>query len=132
MHRAAVGVEGVRDAVGEAVQCERGGAALGRAGGDRAAVRGALPGHGPGERLPGGRLGGDGAGYCGEREARVGQAEAQRVEVADETGVDQGHAPVGRHGREQGLRHGREQGLRLGGVGGHAHVEAEGPQIVLQ
>ncbi len=68
-------------------------------------------------------VGGDGAGHGGEREARVGQAEAQRVRVADEAGVDRGRAPVG------GNR--GEQGLRLGGVGGHAHIEAEGPQIAL-
>ncbi|CAM5612575.1 hypothetical protein SCANM63S_08508 [Streptomyces canarius] len=124
MHGAAVGVEGVGDAVGEAVHGERGGAAPGRADGGRTAGRGGLAGHGPGERRPGVRLGGDGTGDGCDREARVGQAEAQRVDVADETGVDEGHAPAGRHGREQGLR--------LGGVGGHAHVEAEGPQIVLQ
>lgn len=120
MQRAAVGLQGGGDAVGEAVHGERGSPA----GPGGTAVGGGLAGHGPGEGLPGCGLGGDGAGHGAEREARVGQAEAQRVEVADEAGVDQGHAPV--------RRYGGEQGLRLGGVGGHAHVEAEGPQIVLQ
>ncbi len=111
VHVGAVRVEGGEDAVGEAV--DQGGAAAG----------GVLAGHRPGQGLAAGGLCGDGARDRGEREAGVGEAEAQRVHVPHEPGVDQRDPFVARHAGEQGLG--------LGGVGRGPHVEAEGAQITL-
>ncbi len=111
VHVAAVGVEGGDDAVGEVVQE------------GRAAACRVLAGDRAGQRLTAAGLCGDGARYRGERKAGVGEAEAQRVQVADEAGVHDGDAPV--------TGDGREERLRLGGVGCGPDVEAERPQIGL-
>lgn len=108
----AVVVEGGDDAVGEVVDSDR-----------RSAAGGGLAGHRTGQGPTAGRLGGHGARDRGDREAGVGQAEAQRVQVADEAGVDQGDALVtGYLGEER---------LGVGRVVGDPHVVAEGPQIAL-
>lgn len=108
----AVGVEGGDHAVGEAVHGDR-----------RTAARGVVAGHRAGQGLAAGRLGRDGARDRGEREAGVGETEAQCVQVAHEAGVDHGDPLVARNlGEER---------LGIGGVGGDPYVEAEGPQITL-
>ncbi|CAM5402635.1 hypothetical protein SVIOM74S_08989 [Streptomyces violarus] len=86
----------------------------------RTAGRGVLPGHRAGQGLAAVRLGGDGARDRGEREAGVGETEAQRVQMAHETGVDDGHPLV--------TGDGGEERLRVGGVRGDPDVEAEDPQ----
>ncbi len=77
-----------------------------------------------GQRRTGHGPGGDGTGDRGGVEARVGQAEPQRVDVAHEAGVDDGDPLVGGDGGEERLGVGR--------VGGDPHVEAERPQIALE
>ncbi len=119
VHLGAVGVQGGGDPVGQAG--DHGGGAAEPGG--RAPAGGGLPGHRPGQRLPAGPLRGDGAGYGGDREAGVGQTQPQGVQVADESGVDDGDPLVAGHPGDQGLGG--------GGVGGRAHGEAQGPQIVL-
>ncbi len=116
MHVGALGAEGGDDAVGEGV--DEGGAAAG------CLVRRALAGHRAGEGVAAGLLGGDGAGDGGDREAGVGEAEAQRVHMPHEPGVDHGD-PVPRG-------HPGEQRLGLGGAGGDPYVEAEGAQVALE
>ncbi len=68
------------------------------------------------------RLGGERAGDCGGGEARVGQSEPQRVQVAHEARVDEGDPAAGRDGGEECCG--------VTGVGGGEHVEAQGPQVV--
>ncbi|GDY78520.1 hypothetical protein SAV31267_080050 [Streptomyces avermitilis] len=114
VHLDAVGVEGRGDALGEVVHDD----------GGTAGRRGALPGQGAGQRLPGAGLGRYGAGQRGGLETRVGETEAQRVEVAHEAGVDD-RDPLVR-------RHGGEERLCVTGVGGDPHVEAERPQIAFE
>ncbi len=74
------------------------------------------------EGRPGARLDGEGAGHGAGVEARVGQREAQCVDVPHEGAVHDGHPLVGGDG-----------GQRRGGVfraGSGADVEAEGAQLV--
>lgn len=67
-------------------------------------------------------LGGERARDGGGGEARVGQPEPQRVDVAHETRVDEGDPAA--------CRDGGEERCGVTGVGGGLHVEAQGPQIV--